>query len=152
MKRNHYSRKTGALLLIAVMLFFTSCNSGKLTSDYPNIYSDHQQKSEFRYDKRHKTGHTRIAFKDLTKNDLSPVLNSESVTTSEEKAAMRVKSIGVKNDIRLLTMRSVLPVSDYNQGTLTASLSDEPYSPVHRFRPDTTIKTTSAAINTATNE
>jgi len=152
MKRNHYSRKTGALLLIAVMLFFTSCNSGKLTSDYPNIYSDHQQKSEFRYDKRHKTGHTRIAFKDLTKNDLSPVLNSESVTTSEEKAAVKSKNIVTKSDIQSITMRSVLPVSDFNQGTLTASLSDELYIPVHRFRPDTMIKTTVPSIDTATNK
>lgn len=47
---------------------------------------------------------------------------------------------------------SVLPISDFSQGTLTASLSDEHFSPVYRFRPDTPIKTTFAAMDTTTNK
>jgi len=152
MKRNQYSRKTGALLLFAVILFFTSCNSNKLTSDYPNFYSDHNGKSGFRSDNRHKTGHTKTAFKDFSKSELSSVFNSVSLTTSEEKVAAKSKSIIAKSNIRPITMRSVLLVSDYNQGTLTASLSDKPFNPVHRFCPDTAIKTTSAAIETTTNK
>lgn len=152
MKRNFYSIKTSALLLFAVILLLTSCNSKKLTSDYPNIYSVHDKKSGFRSANRHKTDHSKIAFKDFVKSDFSSVSNSESLTKSEENSATQLKSAATKSDMLLIKSISALPIPDYNHGTLTASLSDKPFIPAYRFRPDTTIKTTVPALDTTTNK
>jgi hypothetical protein len=148
MKKNYHSRKTVSLIMFAFILIFTSCNSKKLTSDYPNIYSVNHKKHGFRSDYRHKTDHSKITFKNFANSNFSSVSDSESLSKSEEKAAAQLNGNAAKTDIRLIPSMSSFPIPDYNVGTLTASLSDEPSIPMHRFRPDTTIKTIVPVLDT----
>jgi hypothetical protein len=132
-----HTRQISTLILLAITLICASCNSYKQAALYPMIHSVDQKKSVFRTNLNHKFAYQKSLPKDSIKIDLSSKSSLKTIKIGYDSIITRLESISLVRNLSTTNNRNRFPTHLNNQGTLTASMSSEPYIARYNFIPDT---------------
>ena len=135
----YHTKQTSKLFLLAITLICVSCNSYKQAALYPMIHSVDQKKSGFRSKLNHKFAYQKslLKVKDSITVDLSSTSSLKTIKIGDDSIITRLESIPLVRNLSTINNSNRFPTHLNNQGTLTASLSSEPYITRYNFSPDT---------------
>jgi hypothetical protein len=152
MRLCNYLKILSALIVPAFIFICSSCNSVRQTTDFPNVYSIHQEKFEYRLRAKNALTHS----KRVSNQAITDSLSLPNFSKSRAVAGFSEKDGSHKPDsgsiIQLLSHQAAQPLPGNNQPALTASLHFIPFPSKHTSRPLPVKSTGLQAVDTMSHE
>lgn len=141
----YQAKQSSKLFLLAILIFFASCNSYKNVSNYPMVNSVDQNKSGFLFKGIHKSAHQKKIKNDYAAVDLSSTSLLTPKNNRNDSEVKRLQRIPLLNNVGFTN--NLFPISFTNQETMTASLTTEPIIIRYYSIPDTSKNHDSLTID-----